>query len=291
VAAAAKLEDDPAVSNYLKAKAAFEQTSLVLGADHPDYKTAKVIFDKAKERVPPAVLETLDKPPAPVVATALPEPEPTAVSENNPVYLNLKTSLSNAQTEFNIAMRERERVAADIRKYNSRVQATPQTELLLTDLVRQNEDLQKQYDDRKDKLLDAQLTESLESKQKGAQFFVIDKPNKPLTATKPNKYVVLGAGAGISLALAIAFAFIVDIARQRVWSPTEVEKFWGAPVLVDVPEILTDTDLQALRRRKMMFSLYFAGAAVVYSVCLYGLYLKRSFVLMQLDPLLQSLVY
>jgi hypothetical protein len=95
----------------------------------------------------------------------------------------------------------------------------------------------------------------------------------------------------MSLLISVAFAVVVDIARQKIWTQSQIENMWGLPVLVDIPEILTDSDLLALRKKKYVYAAFSAAGAVVWSICLYGVYLKSGFVLQHLDPVLQKLVY
>ena len=143
----------------------------------------------------------------------------------------------------------------------------------------------------RNKLAQAQLAESLESRQKGAQFVIIDPANYPVEPSKPNKPFVALAGVLGSLVVAIAFAAAVDVLRQRVWTQSEIETFWGAPILVDIPEILTDSDLAAQRKKKFVYAASAVGAAGAYAVCLYLVYLKHEPIIQQLDPVLQRLVY
>jgi hypothetical protein len=83
----------------------------------------------------------------------------------------------------------------------------------------------------------------------------------------------------------------VDIARQRIWSQSEIEALWGVPVLIDVPEILTDSDIAATRKKKYTFAASSVAAAMAYSVVLYMTYLKAPTILQKLDPLIQKVVY
>jgi hypothetical protein len=161
----------------------------------------------------------------------------------------------------------------------------------MADAGRQSEDLRKQYEDLKNKLEQARLSESLESKQKGSQFVIVDAANYPLESDKPNKIVVLLAGCCISLLVAIAFAAAVDIARQKVWTQSQIETLWGLPVLVEIPAIVTDVDLAEARKKKYKILLASAASVLVYGLCLYSVYLKHSFILRQLDPLLQKFIY
>ena len=95
----------------------------------------------------------------------------------------------------------------------------------------------------------------------------------------------------ISLLLSVAFVVALHIARQRIWTQSQVEAFWGVPVLVDIPEILTDSDLVARRRKQFVYAGYSAAGALVWSLGLYVVYHKPGLVLQQLDPILQKLVY
>src|SRR5262249_24612438 len=199
--------------------------------------------------------------------------------------------LQEVKTELRIRENEKTSIDSEIAKYSRFVANTPKTEQDIGEVVRQNDDLKKQYDDLKDKLGQARLAESLESKQKGSQFVVVDPANYPLVPTKPNKQILLLAGAFASLALSIALAAIVDVARQKVWTQSEIESFWGVPVLVDIPEIVTDSDQQVRRKRRMVHAASSLVGALAWSLCLYAIYLKHSFILDHLDYVLQKVVY
>jgi len=83
----------------------------------------------------------------------------------------------------------------------------------------------------------------------------------------------------------------VDVARQRVWTQTEIEAFWGTPVLIEIPEILTDSDVAVQRKRKLVLTASSVGATAAYCACLYLMYLKHASILQRPDPVLQKLVY
>jgi hypothetical protein len=161
----------------------------------------------------------------------------------------------------------------------------------MTGIIRDNDDIRKERDQLNHDLTKAQLSQSLEEREQGSQFQVLDPANLPTGAEKPNKWAVLGAGCAFSLLLAIGFAFIVDLARQRVWTQSEIEAFWGVPVMVDIPAIVSDADQVELRRKRLTFATFFLAGFVVWGAFLYGVYLNNSYILQQLDPVLQTLVY
>ena len=99
------------------------------------------------------------------------------------------------------------------------------------------------------------------------------------------------ATTAVSLLLSVALAVIVDVLRQKVWTQSQVETFWGVPVLVEIPQILTDGDITAARRKKFTYTAYSMVAAVLWCACLYEMYHKQLFLLNLLDPVLQKVVY
>jgi capsular polysaccharide biosynthesis protein len=188
-------------------------------------------------------------------------------------------------------MADKRAIDEAILKVTRRVNNTPQVELELTGVIRDNNDLRKQRDLLNSDLAKAKLAENLEARTVQSQFQIQDTANLPTEAEKPNKWAVLGIGSLISLALAIGFAFIVDLARQRVWTQSEIESFWGVPVMVDIPAIVSDGDQAVLRKKRLTFATLFLAGFAVYGVFLYGVYLNNTSILRQLDPVLQTLVY
>jgi uncharacterized protein involved in exopolysaccharide biosynthesis len=279
---------DAQVEQYRKAQLEYEEASSKYTSIHPEVQAAKARLEKLKQQMPPDVL------PAASSDSASEGSGPGSARDAmipNPVYQNLLAQLQGVKTEFQIRERDKIWIESEIAKYSRRVENTPKTEQDMADALRQNDDLKKQYNDLKDKLSQARLSQSLETAQKGSQFVIVDPANYPLVPGKPNKRMFLLGGWIVSLLMAIGLAVVVDIARQRVWTQSQVEAYWGIPVLIDIPEILTDSDVAALRKKKIMFAASSLGAAAVWGLCLYGIYVKHTFILHHLDPILQKLVY
>jgi polysaccharide biosynthesis transport protein len=267
---------------FRKAQAEFDDLSSRYSEKHPDVQAAKVRLERLRQRIPAD--------PTGTDAGSVPLP-PTDLVEPNPVYVKMAAQLRDLQTELAIREKEKAYIDREIAKYSSRVENAPNAEQAIADVVRENTELQKNYEDLKNKLAEARLSESLESKQRGAQFSIQDPANYPLTPAKPNKGFVLLACAIASLGIAIVFAGLVDVARQKVWTQSQIEAYWGVPVLVDIPEIVTDVNPAETRKKMFLVAASSVAGAALFSACLYVLYWKQSFVLQHLDPVLQQLVY
>ncbi|HTG72460.1 MAG TPA: GNVR domain-containing protein [Terriglobia bacterium] len=280
-------EEDSHVEAYLKAKTAYEQlaASLPPNSKYQDLQILKVQMDRMKARLSPEELEEAQKP----------RKKSTEGQENkpipNPQYISIQSALREIETEIGIRQTRKKQVEADIARLSLRVENTPSIELQMAEVKRQNEQLRKQREDRYSDLTKAELSQSLETNSKAGEFRIQDPANLPIEPSKPNKWAVLLAGCALSLALAIGIALAVDVARQRVWTQSEIESFWGVPVMVDIPEIVTDADQVELKKKRLTLGGTVLVGVLLYSIFLYGVYMKHNFILQSLDPVLQRVVY
>jgi polysaccharide biosynthesis transport protein len=279
-------EQDPSVKTYLNSKAEYQGTLAGRAADHPDVQIAKMRMERARKQVPEDVLEALENP-----KPAEKAEEDASLKYKNPTYTTFENEMRNLRTEYDIRIADRKMIDDAIAKTTQRINNTPRVALALNPVIRDNTDLRRERDELKSGLTKATLSANLEDRQQGSNFILQDEASLPSDAQKPNKWWVLGMGCLASLALSIGFAFIVDLARQRVWTQSEIETLWNVPVMVDIPAIVTDADQIVLRRKKLAFATFFLAAFAVYSVFLYGVYLKQHYILQQLEPVLQTLVY
>jgi len=278
-AEAAALDSNPVIAQYIEARSAFESVAGRYTEAHPEVVAARRELERLRAQLPPEFDE----------GGGLPEQrvEPTP----NPEYEELAAQIRRAETELDLRESESRRIEADMQRFTGHVDNTFATEQLISEVSRRNNDVRGRHDELQASLDAARLSESLEFDQRGSRFQVLDPASLPGAPTRPNKLAVLLASILGSLALSAGFAVAVDVARQKIWTQSEIEALWGVPVLVDIPEIVTDSDVADLRRRKLALALSSAGATAAYAACLYLMYLNSDFILRRLDPLIQRLVY
>src|SRR5262249_55466877 len=153
-----------------------------------------------------------------------------------------QAQLREVSAELDLRERERQKIAKDIEQYLGRVNNTPQSAQDIVEVVRQNTELTKQYEKLKSDLAQAQLSQSLESRQKGSQFVIVDPANYPLIPSKPSKPAIALGGIAASLGVGLLLAVGVDLLQQKIWTEFELETLLGTAVLAEIPEILTATD-------------------------------------------------
>jgi polysaccharide chain length determinant protein (PEP-CTERM system associated) len=273
------LDEYVAAQNELKALVGRGQTP-----SHPDMKLATNKLSNIKSQLTSEELASLDR-----------KNEKSLVEQSsdetipNPAYVNLVKQLENLEFELKIRRNNLKNADTQIERYTKFIQDAPQSEQQITDVLRENINLTKQYDDLKGKLDVAQLSEDLETRQQGAQFKIQDPANLPLVPTKPAKPAIAAAGIAFSLLFGIALAIIVDVANQKMWTLSDVESLLGTTVLVEIPEIVTLADLSAGRRKKQIHLVSAAAASALYGVCLYFAYVHQGFLMTQLEPVIRRL--
>lgn len=228
---------------------------------HPDVLRLKSELEQLRSEIPPEDFLEIEE-------SAL--ERPSAVTEPNPAYQQLNTQLAQVNTELRVLRDERQWLETEISKHNARVQNTPQREQEISVLQRQFDNLSLQHNDLRDRLTEAQLAESLETRKKGEQFQVIDAASLPMEPSKPNRALIFVLGILGSLALAGGAVAAVDFIDQRVWSYREVEQLLGVPVIAEIPEIVSEKDLH-LRKKEMRWKV--AAYAAFCFACVIAVYL------------------
>jgi polysaccharide biosynthesis transport protein len=215
--------------------------------------------------------------------------EPEIEMVKNQTYSQLlaqEATIKNSIQQLEKSIRETE---LKIDAYDAKVQNAPKTEQELQDVLRENIELTRRFNEMSESVNKAKISQSLESRQQSSPLRIADPANLPLSPTKPSKFAIAGMGIMASLFGGLALAVIVDIANQKMWTMSDVEALLGTTVLVEIPEIVTSSDLDKSRRKRMIYAASIAGLSVVYVACLYFVYLHQGFVLRHLDPFIQRL--
>ena len=81
----------------------------------------------------------------------------------------------------------------------------------------------------------------------------------------------------------------MGLADQRIWTQQELERYLGAPVLVEIPSIVTPTDIKRERQKKLMYAGVIAVCLGIYLGGVGYAYLKQPQFLRAVDPLMEKI--
>jgi polysaccharide chain length determinant protein (PEP-CTERM system associated) len=133
--------------------------------------------------------------------------------------------------------KEQEQIKEQIKLYQSRVQSTPGVEQQYKELTRGYQTALDSYNELQKKRDESAMATSLERKQQGEQFRVLDPASLPTKASFPNRPLFAAGGLGGGLALGLAISFLIEMQNSSLRSERDVEFALKLPVLAMVPAV------------------------------------------------------
>jgi len=178
-------------------------------------------------------------------------------------------NLQLLDSEYNIKRLKEERldILAQIEQYQNWIAATPVREAEWSALTRDYNQLSHHYQELVSQKLQAESAESLERRQKGSQFKIIDPANMPIRPFNPDFKKIMLFALAFSLALGIGLAFVLEEGLDSSFKdPDELEAFVGLPVTCSIPLLMTPKQ----KRRKILSSVLWTMLFFIVSTALVG---------------------
>ena len=151
----------------------------------------------------------------------------------------LYTQRNDLRNDLSSLNNRRERLLGNIRETERRVEQTPAREQELMILVRDYENMQKNYHALLEKRLNANVAVNLERRQKGEQFRVLDPANLPEKPDSPNRLLIMVAGLVGGGGLGIGLAFGLEQLNPTFRRREEIELLPSTQVLAVIPQFMT----------------------------------------------------
>lgn len=157
----------------------------------------------------------------------------------DPYHRDLLRQRSDMKTELASMKERQERIAREIRQYEARVERTPMREQQLASLMRDYENMQRNYQALLERRLNARMAENLEKRQKGEQFRIIDQAHLPTFPESPDVMKIMAVSLLVGCGLGFSSALLVENMRSGFRHGEEVERLLGIPVLAEIPSFQT----------------------------------------------------
>jgi polysaccharide chain length determinant protein (PEP-CTERM system associated) len=184
------------------------------------------------------------------------EPPRREESLPNPVVLQLKEALGEVEAEMKTLKAEEKRLRDDVALYQSRVDNAPKREQEFLELSRDYETTSELYRTLLKRHEEAQLAETLEQRQKGEQFRILESAIPPRAPFAPNRPRLLLLGLVVSIGAAAGAVALAERLDSSFHALDDLRAF--TPVVVaSSPRIVTEADA---RRRRRRFRLAMAAA-------------------------------
>jgi polysaccharide biosynthesis transport protein len=126
---------------------------------------------------------------------------------------------------------------SQIASYRGRLNLTPQTEQQLADVSRGYEESKANYNSLLQKQNQSQLATSLEQRQQGEQFRVLDPPSLPNRPSAPNHLLLSLGGLMVGAILGFGLAALRELTNVLVRQEKDLEGIIPTRVLVGIPHL------------------------------------------------------
>ena len=161
---------------------------------------------------------------------------------SSPSMIQVQSQLKANRLEIANDLEHEKVLQSRIAEYQSRMNRTPQTEQELANVSRGYEESKSNYNSLLQKQQQSQLATSLEQRQQGEQFRIVDPPSLPNRPSAPNRFWFSLGGLLAGSFLGVCSAFVLEMTDARVWQEKDMEGIVPARVLVGIPRLRTATE-------------------------------------------------
>ena len=188
----------------------------------------------------------------------------------DPQVDQLKHQLKDMEYNISRLQKEREETRAHIEQYKKWVEAAPVREAEWVALTRDYEQFQQHYEGLVSMSLEAESAYTLEKKQKGSQFKIVDSAHFPEKPIKPDFRKIMLMAIGLGLGVGCCIGFGLELLNTAFKDPEEIEDFLGIPVVCAIPRIQIQKEKKKTRMLTRIWTVIFiisisvVGASFIY---------------------------
>jgi polysaccharide chain length determinant protein (PEP-CTERM system associated) len=133
--------------------------------------------------------------------------------------------------------REQARLREQLNTYQARLSMSPAVEREYKGITRDYQTALQFYNELLAKKSQSEMATSLERRQQGEQFSIMDPADLPEKPSFPNRPAFAGGGLGVGLALGIGITLLLEFRDKSLRTESDVEQFLRLPTLAMVPQI------------------------------------------------------
>jgi succinoglycan biosynthesis transport protein ExoP len=181
----------------------------------------------------------------------------------SPYALRIKQTQTELEGELNALKGEEKRLRNALASYIGRVENSPKREQEYRELARDYDSMREHYGSLLKRYDEAQLAESMEQRQKGEQFRLLDPAVPGSEPTAPNRWRLLFGALVGCLALAVGVVIAAEQINAAFHSVDELRNLSTVPVLLSIPLIVTPDDTERRQRRMRLAAMSVAVGLLV----------------------------
>lgn len=156
---------------------------------------------------------------------------------DSPDIVRIKSELKAAITNLRAAKARKAELQTELIEYQKRIFNSPVVEKEYLALERDYKETLKNYEEVKEKLVKAQVAESVEKGKKGERLTLLEYAQLPLKPDKSNKLGIVLLGGFLAFVGGIGAASGAEMADHSIHGEHDIISIMEAPPLVSIPVI------------------------------------------------------
>jgi uncharacterized protein involved in exopolysaccharide biosynthesis len=159
--------------------------------------------------------------------------------------MQIESQLKANQLEIQNYQKHETDLEAQVSEYLARLNMAPEAEQELSTISRGFEESKANYNSLLQKQMQSQLATSLEQRQKGEQFRILDAPSWPKTHLAPNRFKFSLGGLALGIVLGLGIVALLELTDIRVRHENDLKELVPVPLLVSIPRLSTQNEEKA----------------------------------------------
>jgi protein tyrosine kinase modulator len=154
----------------------------------------------------------------------------------------LENQLKANQLEIQNYQKRENDLESQVSVYLAHLKMAPEIEQELTAISRGYEESKANYNSLLQKQMQSQLATSLEQRQKGQQFRILDPPSLPKKRLSPNRFKLSFGGLALGIVLGLGIVAFLELTDIRVRQEKDLKGHIPVLVLVSIPHLSTQSE-------------------------------------------------
>lgn len=162
-----------------------------------------------------------------------------------PQVHQLRASLSALKDAITSNEAEQRKVRAAIAAYEGKLKLTPAVEQQYKDLTRNYQTAQAFYNSLLQKEDESQMSSSLEQRQEGQQFTVLDPANLPQKPSFPDLGAFSAGGLIVGILVGIGIVLLLELGDKSLRDEKDIDFYLGVPTLAMIPVVENGAEVKS----------------------------------------------
>jgi len=185
---------------------------------------------------------------------------------SNAIPSQMQLNLEQIEGNLEFLAKQRSGLEAELETIKATIEQTPNVSMSLNVLNRSYAALQAQYNSAISQLNTAKTGESIEVRQQGERFEVIEQPGVPEEPESPQRLLIAAGAIFGGLGVGLALTVLLELLNKSVRRPSELVSGLGIQPFATVPYIATHGEIM---RRRLKTAGALAAVAVGVPALLY----------------------